>query len=380
MSVDPSVSVAPPAPADPLAGARQAAAVAARHAQEADAGRRLHPEVVEALDTAGFGAWLVPRRWGGVGGSYAGLTSAVATVGEECASAAWIASLLAYTGRFGGFLPTQGQAELWAEGPSTRVVSSLVSRDAVVRAEPGGWNLSGTWNYTSGIEYSQWAFVAATVQTGEGTHDRFFLVPRSAYRIEESWFTVGMRATGSHTLVLEGVSVPEHRSFPLSDLFQGRRATVDDDRSGLPLFAVNGLTFSAPVIGAARGALLHGGRNLAGGQNRRLAPSDAQRIAFARSAGEIDAAGLLLDRIAAGLDAADERAPQVVRGSRDASLAVDLSVRAVDQLFRAGGTRAQSEGDPLNRIWRDVNSAASHFVLQFEPAALGWAKEELAQH
>lgn len=388
MSVEPNVALLQPDP-PPAATAglrpgvrsdvRAAAALAGLHAQRADTERHLDPEVVEALSAAGFGTWLVPPERGGHGRSFADLTAAVALVGQECASAAWIASLLAYTGRFGGFLPLEGQAELWSGGPGTRVVSSLVSRDAAAPARPGGWQLSGTWTYTSGIEHSDWAFVAAQAAgTGDETQGRFFAVPRAAYRIEPTWHTAGMRATGSHALVLEDVFVPEHRSFPLDELFAGRPLISPEHRYALPLFAVNGLTFAGPVLGAARAALRHGGRNLAPGQGRRLAPGDAQRIAYARSAGEIDAAALLLDRIGAALDTGDVRPARVSQGTRDAALAVNLLTGAVNQLYRAGGTRAQTETDPLNRIWRDVNSAASHFVLQFEPAALAWTDQALA--
>ncbi len=67
----------------------------------------------------------------------------------------------------------------------------------------------------------------------------------------------------------------------------------------------------------------------------------------------------------------------VVRNRRDCALATRLLTGAVDALFRAGGTRGQSAGDPLQRVWRDANSAASHMVLQFEPAALAFARGTL---
>ena len=66
-----------------------------------------------------------------------------------------------------------------------------------------------------------------------------------------------------------------------------------------------------------------------------------------------------------------------MRNRRDGALATQLLVGAVDTLFRGGGTRSQSASDPLQRIWRDVNSAASHMVLQFEPAALAFTRGPL---
>jgi hypothetical protein len=68
----------------------------------------------------------------------------------------------------------------------------------------------------------------------------------------------------------------------------------------------------------------------------------------------------------------------IARSSRDCALATDLALTALNRLFRASGTSAQQENAPLQRFWRDANSAASHVVLQFEPAAAGFAERVLS--
>ncbi|MET7430476.1 acyl-CoA dehydrogenase family protein [Streptomyces flaveolus] len=361
-----------------VSAARAARALAGRDAARADRDRRLSEEVVDALVEAGFARALVPARHGGETTDFATLTEAVATVGEGCASAAWTGSLLAYTARFAAHLPAEGQAEIWADGPDTRLVSSLVSPSATATPADGGWRLAGAWTYASGVEFSDWALVMAPAADVDGRRTaRFFAVPRSAYRIEETWDSVGMRATGSHTLVVEETFVPARRTFLMDDMFAGRNAGSDEPRHAQPLFAVNGLTFAGPVLGAARGALELSARAAAGRTARGTEPSETQLIGHARAAGEIDAAGLLLARAAAAVDAAVADEAVVVRNRRDCALATRLLTGAVDALFRAGGTRSQSAGDPLQRIWRDANSAASHMVLQFEPAALAYARGTL---
>ncbi|MDV7223663.1 acyl-CoA dehydrogenase family protein, partial [Streptomyces prunicolor] len=103
------------------------------------------------------------------------------------------------------------------------------------------------------------------------------------------------------------------------------------------------------------------------------------QVALARSAAEVDAAELLILRTAAIADGTEEHPPggeAAVRGARDLALAVELLVSAVDRVFRASGTSGQSSSDPVQRFWRDVNSAASHVALSFETtgAAYGaWA-------
>ncbi|MFF7978879.1 acyl-CoA dehydrogenase family protein [Streptomyces sp. NPDC007901] len=361
-----------------VSAARAAAEPAARDAARADRERRLSADVVAALVEAGFSRALVPARHGGTATEFTTLTEAVAAVGEGCASAAWTGSLLAYTGRFAAYLPAEGQAEIWADGPDSRLVSSLVSTTAGAVPADGGWRLSGTWTYASGVDFSDWALLMAMVPGADERQEaRFFAVPRAAYRIEETWDTVGMRATGSHTVVVDEVSVPAHRTFLMDDMFAGRGAVSDELRHSQPLFAVNGLTFAAPVLGAARGALKLSERALADKAARGAEPGESQRIAHARAAGEIDAAGLLLARAALSADRERVTEAVLVRNRRDCALATRLLVGAVDTLFRAAGTRGQSAADPLQRIWRDANSAASHMVLQFEPAALAYTRGPL---
>ncbi|MEU8137725.1 acyl-CoA dehydrogenase family protein [Streptodolium elevatio] len=376
----PRACVDPASTAPLLDAARVVAAIAARHAAASDVRRRLHPEVVEALVEAGFAAHFAPTRWAGRAGSFGELTAAVAVVGEGCASAAWTASLWAYTARFAAYLPAEGQAEIWEKGPDTCVVSALAPTGDV-RAVPGGWQLSGRWPYTSGVDFSDWALVRGPGVPG-GDPGRFFALPRDAYDIQDTWHNVGMRATGSNTLVVEDVFVPEQRSFLVADMVGGQGSDSPARCHNVPLLAVNGLTFAAPVLGSARGALVSSARWLADKQDvhgRPVGRSPAVQTAVARAAGEIDIAEMLLGRIAAGADDdAVVTGAQVARNGRDAALAVELMTSAVDRLFRSGGTRAQSDSHPLQRAWRDVHAAGSHVALQFDSGAEAFVNHLLA--
>ncbi|WP_326698249.1 hypothetical protein OG909_13405 [Streptomyces sp. NBC_01754] len=59
-------------------------------------------------------------------------------------------------------------------------------------------------------------------------------------------------------------------------------------------------------------------------------------------------------------------------------MVADLLVGAVDRLFRASGTAGHSEDSPLQRLWRDVHSAAGHIVLQLGPDASAYAARALS--
>lgn len=50
---------------------------------------------------------------------------------------------------------------------------------------------------------------------------RFVLVQRTAWRVSESWNSVGLRATAAHTVIVEPHFVPTTHAFTRADLLAG---------------------------------------------------------------------------------------------------------------------------------------------------------------
>ncbi|GGN74440.1 hydrolase [Streptomyces albiflavescens] len=342
-------------------------AVASRCADRVERERRLPAEVVEALRTAGFARHLVPARWGGEEGTFSALLGAVAEVGESCASTAWNAAVHAILGRMVSHLPEKGRQEIWGEGPDGLFAGSIAPAGEV-RAVDGGHRLSGQWPFASGVDHASWTLLGAMAP---GPEYRFFMVPRTHYRVLDTWTNVGLSGTGSNAVALDDVFVPGYLSFAQAELMAGTAAEKATCLR-VPFKLVNGLTFVAPVLGAARGALRSSAARLAvkteitGGAAR---ANPAVHTALARAGAEIDAAQLLLERAAAAADSGTAGALERARAPRDFAFAAELLGAAVDRLFRIGGARSQTTADPVQRAWRDVNCAAGHAVLQFGSVA-----------
>ncbi|MGW1911663.1 acyl-CoA dehydrogenase family protein [Streptomyces sp. NPDC002076] len=363
-----------PSVAPVVAGAPRVAQIAAGCSDQMEAARRLAPEVVEAVREAGFARHFVPSAFGGTEGRFVDMTSAVALVGEGCASAAWVASLSAYSARYGAYLPVEGQAVLWGDGPDALMAGALMPAG---KAEPvsGGWRLSGEWKYISGVRFADWVFACSAVPGKVGPDGRgevrFFAVPQADITVKDTWFTLGMRGTGSDTMVLDDVFVPEHLTLSRLDINAGRATASAARCHTVPVNAVNGLPLAVPVVGAARGAVRAAAEQNLRRVDRRGAPlrdKPSVQIDLARSAAEVDAAELLVQRAARVADGIEEtkEGETAVRGPRDLALAVELSVSAVERLFRGTGTTGHFESDPVQRFWRDVNTAASHMIFSFE--------------
>ncbi|MEV7566211.1 acyl-CoA dehydrogenase family protein [Streptomyces tanashiensis] len=365
----------------PLAAAHLRAA-AARHAEEAERTGRLHPEVLGAMTAAGLARHFVPRRWGGTAGRFAELLDTVAGVGAACASTAWCAVLLAAHGRLAAHLPSEGQRDLWGDSPDVRVAAAIVPPAGRLVRAPGGWSLSGEWAFASGVEDADWVLLASLDHSGGGAPAyRVLAVPREEVGVHGGWDAVGLRATGSHAVTIDGVFVPEHRTFLREALVAGVTGADAAPCHRVPYQLVAGLLFAVPALGAARGALdawtgLVGPRRLPDG--RPLTGDPAVQQTLARCSAEIDAARLLLEAAAARADdvagaAVGRRDTAAALNQRDAAVAVDLLAGAVERLMRTGGARGLLAGGGLERAWRDIHAIAAHAALQPAPAAAAYA-------
>jgi alkylation response protein AidB-like acyl-CoA dehydrogenase len=355
----------------------RAARAAGRAAPAADRDRRLDPAVVTALKEAGVARHFVPRRWGGREGGFAELISATALIAGQCPSAAWCGMLWAAHGRYAARLPEEGQRELWGRGPDTLIAAALAPPAGTARPAPGGWLLDGRWDCVSGVDFSHWVLLAAPVcdpaaGAGQTRPAAWVLaVPRSEVTVHDTWRSTGLRGTGSNSVDVHGVFVPARRACPLGDVLAAAAGPGASPALRAPAQLAGGPLFCAPALGAARLALRSWTRwatTPPAGRPAALGDTAAQR-ALARSAAEIDAVALLLERAGASADAepATPRAEAVNR--RDAAVAAELLVEAVERLFRIGGAHARDDTSEVQRAWRDTHTVAAHGALRLDAPA-----------
>ncbi|GGN40696.1 acyl-CoA dehydrogenase family protein [Streptomyces fuscichromogenes] len=370
----------------------RAARAAGRSARAADRDRRLAPAVVTALKEAGFARHFVPRRWGGREGGFADLISATVLIAGQCPSAAWCGMLWAAHGRYAARLPEEGQRELWGKGPDTLIAAALAPPAGTARPVPGGWLLDGRWDCVSGVDFSHWVLLAApvdglpaaagTAPAGPAQASAWVLaVPRSEVTVRDTWRSTGLRGTGSNSVDVCGVFVPDRRACPLDDVLAAVVEPGASPARQAPAQLAGGPMFCAPALGAARLALrswTHWAATSPAGRPTALGDPAAQQV-LARSAAEIDAVALLLDRAGAGADA-EPTAPRVEAvNRRDAAVAAELLVAAVERLFRTGGAHVRDDTSEVQRAWRDTHTVVAHGALRLDASAgayAAWGEDE----
>ena len=242
---------------------------------------------------------------------------------------------------------------------------------------PGGFRVTGEWQYSSGIDHSDWAILGgmAPPPGGQGAPDiRFVLFGPGEFKVKDTWYAMGLKGSGSNNAVVNDVFVPEEHTIRMADFVSGRTPGSKVNKGVMfsePGFTAFGFGIFCPMIAIARGALdafreFQKNRSGGLGRNMNLALLNAQRAA-GESAAEIDAAYLLAKDIDARLMARTALpADPVTR--RNFTLASRLLVRAVDRLFELTGARGIMENSAVQRFWRDVHAAGHHVAWGIDDA------------
>ncbi|MGZ8267641.1 MAG: hypothetical protein ACXW20_08835, partial [Burkholderiales bacterium] len=105
-----------------------------------------------------------------------------------------------------------------------------------------------------------------------------------------------------------------------------------------------------------------------------LADHATTQARLGEAAAAADAAGrLLIDNCQHAMRMAEQRevpsAAEKIRLRRDGAYAARLCTRAVDLLFEAGGAEFLYEDKPMQRAFRDIHAAQSHYSLAWDVAA-----------
>ncbi|MFB7223761.1 3-hydroxy-9,10-secoandrosta-1,3,5(10)-triene-9,17-dione monooxygenase oxygenase subunit [Streptomyces sp. NPDC056227] len=377
---------------DVLAAIRALAPTLRERAAEAETLRRVPDTSIKELEDTGFFQLLQPKAFGGRAADPLVFYSAVKEIAKACGSTGWVASVVGVHPWHVALYDPRAQQEVWGQDPKTRIASSYAPTGTATPAD-GGFRLSGRWHFSSGCDHAQWALLGCLVPDAEGNpvDMRTFLIPRTEYRIDDVWDTVGLRGTGSNDVVVEDVFVPDHRALsfgPVTALKTPGHELNHEPLYRLPYAGVFTTTISTPIVGIAEGAY----DSYVEATKQRFRVSYGQKVAedpfaqvrIARAASDIDAAWLQLTRNIGAMYALAERGEELpmelrTRTRRDQVIATERAVAALDLLMEnAGGNAMRTGPNPVQRAWRDAHTGRGHAandperaLLLFGQAALG---------
>ena len=368
---------------DAVQRARELAPQIRARVPAAEGQRRLPDETVQELVESGLLLLLVPRSMGGSELNYDAALEVTAVLGEACASTGWVYSLwTAHLWMIAQF-PEHIQREVF-EGGRPLVSSCVNTVGKPVRVE-GGYRWTGKGFFSSGSDHSTWLTPAMESPNDDGTWERrWFLIPRSDYTILDDWHTMGLKGTGSKTVVIDDVFIPDERALRVKEMSVGGAPGASIHPGALYQAGfefVFSLPVGMPALGPARAFLKAFQERIKArisGENQILAREAMHTLPrLAQAAAEIDAAhAVLLHSVRQYCFAPAGQFDDLDRAKcrRDTSYAAQLCRRAVNDLFESSGGSSLFESSDMQRLWRDTNAASAHHGLMWDIRGIEFAR------
>jgi len=368
--------------------ARECVPLLRSRAQKCEDARVLLPENEKLLHETGLFRFHQPKRFGGMELPFVAVVDIVAELARGCPSTAWNVGNLGCHHWILGYYEPETQHEVWDQNPDALIASSIALAAGRGKAVEGGYVVKGHWPFSSGVDNSDWNMLAVTIYGDDDRTPvdwRLCLVPKSDYRIIDTWFAMGMVGTGSKDIEVKDVFVPERRALPLARCRGGLEHPGAALNSGplfrVPIVASAGHPLSATALGAAEGAFEHVVANFSSRigtyTGAKVADFQAVQIKIAEARCLIDSARGLMRQSAVGFDdfASRNAVPELqlkLRWRAQNALAVRQARQAVETLWSCYGANAIYTRDPLQRYLRDLQAINQHFSFSFDIAGAAY--------
>jgi GTP cyclohydrolase II len=375
--------------------ARAEALVDGVRARAADAERlrRIPEQTMAEVLEADLLRTMVPSRYGGHGLGLRTVCELTRVLARGCPSTAWVVGFLVeHNWQFARF-PQPVQDEIFGAQPYIRAPAQLQPAGVLTPVE-GGYEVSGRWAFCSGVLHADWAILCGVVKGDAPGGDRraalTFIVPVGDVQVDDDWHTAGMRATGSATIVADGVFVPEHRTTGFAGFASEDNPGVALHREpvvGYPLGAALTVFATSVAIGAAqetvelfreqmsRRVLFATADDTPAGK-----PKSQARLAEATLAART--AELLwrdaLDLLCGVADTGERLTLPQRAWVRLASTRAVLTARdAITTVCDGAGARVYYDGSPIQRFQRDVETMKGHVVFDIDRASVQYGRVAL---
>jgi len=359
---------------DLLDRARALVPLLAEHAVATEANRTLLPEIDRAVDAAGLYRIACAPYLGGYGLDFSIHLEVAAELARGCGSTAWVQCLTGYQNMLVGLYPKAAQDEVLAAGAPVRA-GLVMGPPATAEIVAGGVRLTGRWPYVSGVDQASWLMLSAR-HPDDAARVLTCLIRNDGLKIDDDWYAMGLRGTGSKTVVLDDLFVPDGRVMCFRD-HDGKGAPGAEVNAGVlyqgfPTSTLFSMVVAAPALGLAEAAIEAYGERLRTRWNARMPssqtewPSSQARLGRARARADaarriyFDAVGRLFAQVSAGgfPDPASR-----VRYRMETVEVVRACTDLVYDLFCDAGTGVMLGDNPLQRAFRDIHILRSHFML-----------------
>lgn len=339
-----------------------------KRAKEMESLRRIPDDLFQELKNAGLFRSLVPKSYGGSGHDLIVAMKILETLAEADGAIAWTMMIGIESPELLSLLPRETFDQIYAAGPDVTVGGAFYG-DGKAEKVAGGYQVSGRWGFVSGCQLWDYLFVNCPVvengQVKEGPDSSLaMLLPAHQVTIEDTWHTMGLRATGSHHITVDNVFVPEKYAF---NIRMGRPCIPDIYKYPFILWAFH---ITSIAIGVAQGALNETIEIVKTKQRRSMRTTLGQTPLIQHRLGRCETALRACreflyaeaERVLAEVDELDYMGTVATIYANDAWIA-HTCAEVVTTCFNISGASSIYENAPLQRRLRDIHTVTQHASL-----------------
>ena len=355
--------------------ARELVPLLEKNAVKTEQDRRAHQENIDAIQKAGLFKLMVPKRYGGYQGTIKSHLDITSVLAEGCASTAWVVALTNVCAWFTSLFCEQAQNDVFGANGNARV-SGVFTPSPDTKQVDGGLIASGKWYWSSGCLHADWAILGVLEKDSSGAviDQHLALIPMNELTIEDTWYTAGMKGTGSNCIVGKDVFIPRHRLLPMPRAVIGEYQTEHKEEAEYraALIPAAALILIGAQLGIGRAALKYvidkaPQRAISYTFFQKQSDSTAFQLQIADAALKIDTAHLHAYRAAADIDNAAKSGVYMdyvnrARCRADTGVVAKFIPEAIGILVSAHGAGSFADVSPMQRYWRDSNTAARHAI------------------
>ena len=349
-----------------------------RHAGDAEQNRVMAPQIMEALVASGLLRMWVPQAYGGLEADPNESLDVMEQLSRLDAATGWVVSNCVFISTLPQFLPEPVRARI-AGDPAIVACGSFVP-PGTARATADGFIINGDWSFGSATQYatSIVTLVLLVDDAGELILEGGNPVSIVAYfgrddvEFRDTWFTLGLRATGSTNFVAKDLAVPKECTYVLGPWEQKDGAFAGPlYRLGLIIDAVR---IAKVGVGIAQGALEDFVALATEKTPAYTASVTADRATVqervARAQALVQAARHTLSAtVAAGWANVQDGSRITGQGcipmGLASSFALESAVKAVDLLHESAGSTAFRDESPLQRRFRDLQTLRQNAIASW---------------
>ncbi|HWE18763.1 MAG TPA: acyl-CoA dehydrogenase family protein [Hyphomicrobiaceae bacterium] len=340
--------------------ARELGPIFARRASEAADEDRFVADNFAMLKTSGLVEAGVPAELGGGGADPDELAAMLRTLAYHCGSTALAFSMHTHQVAIPAWRWTHQKAAavepLLKRIAAERILllssggSDWIGGSGKAEKVEGGYRINARKIFTSGAPTGDILMTGAILDTTEGPMVLHFGVPMNSPHVKvlDTWRTLGMRATGSHDVLIEGHVVPD-------------AAVAVQRKSGEwhPLFHIIA-TIAFPLVYSVYVGVAESARDLAIELAKRKQPSRHTVDLAGRMDTELAGARLALDFMLGAVRLNDPSASTINQVMTGKQLVTRHAIAAVEYAMEVAGGVGFYRSAGLERKLRDIQAARYH--------------------